>query len=157
VPVSATVCGLLGALSRMVRIAERAALRFGRNVIVTVQEAFGARPAPPIGQLLVWGNRAAFGPPMKILLNSSGTVPLLVMVTVCGALIVLIGTLPNAREAVESVATERAVVPVRLTVVVTAPLTEFPFWDCNRTNVVLCDSSLFACTSGHLDAVPVQT
>ena len=57
---------------------------------------------------------------MVMLVSTKGTVPVLVRVTVCGALVVLIGTSPNGREAVESVATGLTVVPVRVTVPVTA-------------------------------------
>jgi hypothetical protein len=53
VPVSATVCGLLAALSRIVRVAERATLRVGWNVTLIVHWPPPASPAPPIGQLLV--------------------------------------------------------------------------------------------------------
>ena len=88
--------------------------------MVTVQLALGARPAPPMAQLLVCGNRPGFKPPIVMLLNTNGTTPVLVTVTVCGALIVLIGTLPNAREVAESPTTGRRVVPVRVTVPVTA-------------------------------------
>src|SRR5215468_10160919 len=104
----------------MVSVAERAALRLGWNVIVTVQLALGARPAPPIVQLLLCANRAALGPPIEILLKTNGTVPVLVTVTVCGTLVVLIGTFPNAREVAERVTTGRTVVPVKVTVPVTA-------------------------------------
>src|SRR5437899_11663500 len=39
----------------------------------------------------------------------------------------------------------------------TLPLTEFPFWNHNGTNVWMCDSPRLPCTSGHLDAAAVQT
>lgn len=107
-----TVVGLLTELLRMVSVAERAALRLGWNVMETVQLALGARPAP---QLLVCGNRPGFAPPIVMLVNANGTVPVLVTVTVCGVLIVLIGTLPNAREVAERETTGRRVVPVRVT------------------------------------------
>src|SRR4029434_9892855 len=52
VPVSPTVCGLFAALSRIVRVAERAPVRVGENVTLIVQFAAAVRPAPSIGQLL---------------------------------------------------------------------------------------------------------
>jgi hypothetical protein len=44
VPVSVTVCGLFAALSRIVKVAEQATLRFGLNVTLIVQLAPACRP-----------------------------------------------------------------------------------------------------------------
>lgn len=107
-------------MSLMMMVAERGPTRLGRNVTVIVQNPFGKMLPPPTGQLLVCGNRPGFAPPIEMLFNTKGTVPVLVSVTVCGGLIVLIGTLPNAREVGESVTAGRMVVPVRVTVPVTA-------------------------------------
>src|SRR5579883_3268210 len=107
VPVNATVCGLPTPLSRIVTVAERAPVRVGWNVTVIVQLDPAASPVPPIGQLLVWVNRAGFAPPSAMPLMINGTVPVLVSVTVCGALVVLMGTLPKAIEV-----GDRATVPV---------------------------------------------
>ena len=101
-------------------VAERETLRFGWNVTVMVQLALGAKPVPPIGQSLVCGKRAGFGPPTVMLVNTSGTVPVFVTVTLCGVLGVLIGTLSKAREFVERATPGLTDEPVRATVPVTA-------------------------------------
>src|SRR5579871_674017 len=120
VPVNATVCGLPTPLSRIVTVAERAPVRVGWNVTVIVQLDPAASPVPPIGQLLVWVNRAGFAPPSAMPLMINGTVPVLVSVTVCGALVVLMGTLPKAIEVGDRPTVACVVVPVRATVPVTA-------------------------------------
>lgn len=75
-------------MSLMRRFEARVPLAVGLKVTLTVQLAPGARPAPPIGQLLVCAKLLAFPPPIEILVITSAEPPELVMVTLCGALVV---------------------------------------------------------------------
>ena len=127
VPVSVTVCGLFAALSRIVKVAERATLRFGVKVTLIVQLAPACRPAPPIGQVLDCPNRLGFAPPSVMLLMINGTVLVFCTVTVCGALVVLIGCVPNAIDAGVTLTVGRVVVPVSETDRETAGAATFTF------------------------------
>src|SRR5579864_422452 len=53
-PLSGTLCGLLGALSVMVSAPVRVLSTVGVNVTVNVQYPFGAKGVGVIGQLFVW-------------------------------------------------------------------------------------------------------
>src|ERR1700757_1140912 len=125
VPVNVTVCGLVAALSLIVKVAERATRRFGEKVTLIVQLAPACRPAPPIGQVLLCPKRVGFAPPIVMLLMINGTVPVFCTVTLCGALVVLIAWFPNAIEAGATVTVGRVVVPVSATVVETAGAATF--------------------------------
>lgn len=125
VPVRFTTCGLPVPLSRIVTVAERAPVRSGLKVTVIVQLEPGPRPAPPIVQPLVTLNRVGFAPPLVTLVKINGTVPVLVTVTVCEALVVLIGTFPNAIDVADRLTVASVVVPVRFTVPETAGAATF--------------------------------
>ncbi len=87
VPVSDTVCGLVGSPSLMLRVAVRTPVVDGVNVTLIEQ----LRPAdrlPPIGQLFACANELAFVPPMEMLLIVSGASPTLVSVIVWRAEVV---------------------------------------------------------------------
>ena len=67
----------------------------GLNVTLIVQVAPLARPAPPIGQVVVWANCPAF-PPLRVMLDiSRGTLSGLFTVTILAVLPVLINWLPK--------------------------------------------------------------
>ena len=125
VPVSATDCGLLAALLRTVMVAERAPVRLGLKVTEIVQLPPTANPVPPIGQLFVCANRAGLAPPSVMLLSTSTAGPGLLTVMVCAALVVLIGTVPNAIVAGDRAIVDRMVVPVNVTVPETAGAATF--------------------------------
>ncbi len=89
VPLSGTSCGLPTALSLNLRFEVRVPAALGRKLTLTVQELPGANPAPPIGQFwLATMKLLAFPPLAEMLLMIRGAVPLFVIVTVCGALVV---------------------------------------------------------------------
>ena len=110
VPVSVTVCGLLGALSVNVSAPVRAPNTVGVKVTFTVHLAAAARVVP---QVL---DKIAKLPLMAILLMLSGPPPLLVRVTVLAVLVVLMTWLPKLKLAGDSVTTG---LPLRLNVAVT--------------------------------------
>lgn len=62
VPLSATLCGLVVALSVIVTLALRLPLAVGEKVTLLVQAALTANVLGPIGQVLVWAKSAALVP-----------------------------------------------------------------------------------------------
>ncbi len=84
VPLSGTEDGLgAGALSVNCKLAVRSLLLDGVNVTLTEQVAPGAKPAPPIGQVLdSIAKSAALLPPILIRLKIVAEPPVLVTVTV---------------------------------------------------------------------------
>src|SRR3954462_8387835 len=87
VPVTATTCGLPGASSTMLRLAVRAPPTVGRKVTSVPQVAPAASVAGATGQLLVAVKSPALGPfmPMRVMVRAA--LPVLVSVTVDGALV----------------------------------------------------------------------
>jgi hypothetical protein len=83
-----------------------------------MQIAPGARPGPPIGQLLVCENSNEYAPPIPMELIMSGAVPVLDNVTALAALLIPTFWLPNDRKVGVTVATGAA--PVLLKLAVTA-------------------------------------
>jgi hypothetical protein len=81
VPVKATICGLPPALSVSVSDPERVPVFCGVNTTAMLQEAPAASDVP---QLFV----TAKSPRAPILVTANADVPLLVRVTLCGALLV---------------------------------------------------------------------
>jgi hypothetical protein len=115
-PDSATVCGLLAALSLNESVAASGVATVGVNVTETVHVPFGAT-CPSVGQVLeVRAKSAAFAPVMVGLpLKVSGALPVFVTVTVIGELGIPTGTTPKRSDSVESVtAGAGADVPVPL-------------------------------------------
>jgi uncharacterized protein YaaW (UPF0174 family) len=82
VPLSATVCGELAALSATPRVAVSSPAAVGLKVTVTVHEALAASVAP---QVLVWENDEAFAPLKETLEMVVGPVPVFRSVAVCAA------------------------------------------------------------------------
>jgi hypothetical protein len=72
----------------MSSVALRVPAAVGVKVMLIVQEALTASVLDPVGQLLVWAKSPGFVPPSAMLLMLSGTVPELVSVIVCAALVV---------------------------------------------------------------------
>ena len=93
VPVSVTVCGLLGALSVIVRVAVRAEAALGVNVMLipAVPPFLGA----VIGRVVVTAKSDAFAPLRDAAVMVQSAVPLLVTVMAIGALAIPIGCWPN--------------------------------------------------------------
>jgi hypothetical protein len=87
VPLRATLCGLFGALSEILSVEVRPFFRVGVNVTVAVQLAPGASPAPPIGQLLVCAKSPVLPVARLIPEMIRFDPPVLVIVTICGALV----------------------------------------------------------------------
>jgi len=85
VPVRPTSCGLPEALSAMFTDAVRVPLAEGVKVTLMVQLAFAATVDP---QLFDCAKSAGFVPVSVMLVILSAVPPLLVSVTVCGALVV---------------------------------------------------------------------
>jgi hypothetical protein len=85
----------------------------GVKVTLVVQLAPTARLAPHV---FVWAKSPAFAPVKAMLVMLIATEPVLVMVTICGALLVPCGMVPNATLAGETVAVGIAPVPERGTV-----------------------------------------
>src|SRR5580704_11410887 len=105
VPLSATICGLSGALSEICSVAERGPRSDGVNAIVNVQTL---NTISGSGQLLLWMKSAAFGPAMLALNPVNGAVPVLVTFTNCGGETTPRFSLPNARATVEILASGAA-------------------------------------------------
>ena len=118
-------------------VAERAPVRVGLKVTEIVQLPPAATPVPPIGQLFVWANLAGFAPPSVMLLSTSTPGPGLLIVMVCAALVVFIGTVPNAIVVGDRTIVDRMVVPVRVTVPETAGAATFTRSNAERTWLLL--------------------
>ena len=82
VPVSVVFCGLATPLSVIVKDAVRVPAPFGVKVTFTVQDAFAAKLAGLIGQLLVCVKLYGFAPLIAMLVMLKRPGPLLVIVTV---------------------------------------------------------------------------
>jgi hypothetical protein len=80
VPLSATLCGLPGALSVTVRLALRTAATCGRNVILTLQDAAAANVVPQVFDEIA--NSEALVPVIAIVVMVNVAVPLFLTVTV---------------------------------------------------------------------------
>ena len=85
VPVRGTVCGLPVALSVMLMLAVRVPVADGVNVMPIVHFALTAMGEAQLSDSV---KSAAFVPVMKIEVSVSATLPVLVSVTVCCALVV---------------------------------------------------------------------
>src|SRR5437660_1704103 len=84
VPLRATACGLLAALSVIERLAARAPPAVGRKATLTEQLAPGAT----LTQVLVWVKSAGLVPASATALTVSAPLPVLETATVCVALVV---------------------------------------------------------------------
>jgi hypothetical protein len=111
VPESGMVFDVAGASAFIARDALLAPVAVGSNVTLTVQAAPAARPAPPIGQVLVLANDPGSVPLIAMLVILSGAVPVLLTVTVLAVLIVLINRLPKVRDDGETAITGEVPVP----------------------------------------------
>ena len=100
-PDNAAVCGVPVALSATLRFADLVPVALGVNVTVMLQVPLAAKVAGEIGQLLVWAKSTAFVPVTPIELMVRAVVPVFVSTTVCGALLVFNGWLPNPTDAGE--------------------------------------------------------
>jgi hypothetical protein len=125
VPLSGTPCGLPGALSVTRNVELRAPLLVGVKVTLMVQLELGARPAPPIGQLLVWPKLLALPPKIPMFEMISGEPPELVTVTACGALVVPTVCAGNVSEAGDRVMAAAAT-PVPFKATLPALFTRMP-------------------------------
>ena len=108
VPERATVCGLPVALSEMLREPLRAPLAVGANVTLAEQVWPGLSRLLTAPQVLVWRK----SPLVVMLVMVSVAVPVLVMVTVWGLLVVPTNWLENDRVVGASVTAVPAVTPV---------------------------------------------
>ena len=91
-------------------------MRLAVKVTPKVQLPPAATPVPAMGQvLLMIANRPGLVPPRKIREITTGTVPVLVKVTVCATVVVLIGCDPNGIDAGDTLTVGRTVVPVKET------------------------------------------
>jgi len=88
VPLSGTLCGEVGSLSVMLRLADSAACVEGVKVTLIVQAEPAANVEPELGQVLVCEKSAAFVPVVAMLLMVSAAVPVFVSVTGCEGLAV---------------------------------------------------------------------
>jgi hypothetical protein len=79
-------------------VAARDPIAVGAKVTLMVQLPFAATVAGDTGQLFVCAKSPALVPVMVIPLMVSAALPLFVSVTVCAALVVFIGWLPNGTE-----------------------------------------------------------
>jgi hypothetical protein len=88
VPVRLTVCGLPAASSVTSSIPARTPTAVGVNLTVMAHVPFAASVAGLTGHVLVCPKSPGFTPLIPMLLIVSGTLPLLVSVTTCPALVV---------------------------------------------------------------------
>ena len=97
VPVIGTVCGLAGALSVRMNVAERVPVAFGEKLIETLQlaPAGKVRPEHPLYTCV---KSSGLAPRVAALLMNSEPFPLFVIVIDCGALVVLIACAPKVNE-----------------------------------------------------------
>lgn len=115
VPVKFTVCGLLEALSVKSSEALRLPVPDGVNVTLTVQVLVGVNVAPvQVSALLA--KSPSLVPLSVTPVMARLVVPLLVTVSVCGALAVFTAWLVKDKAEAEKVATGPIPVPVKLTV-----------------------------------------
>src|SRR5580658_1560314 len=99
VPLRVTDCGLPAALSVMVTLAVWLPLAAGVKVTLMEQLAPAARELP---QVLVWAKAPLLVPVMAMLVMVMATVPVLLNVTVCAALVVPTFWLPKLRLVAET-------------------------------------------------------
>src|SRR5215467_9226499 len=104
-PESATLCGLLVALSVTFKVAESEPATTGVNVTLTVQLAPAATLDP---QSLFCVKLPGLLPPMAMLLMFSATLWLLLRITLCAGLLVPVACAPNAMLVGETVALPQA-------------------------------------------------
>jgi hypothetical protein len=97
VPVSGTVCGLLVALSVMVKVPVRGPVTVGVNVTLIVQVFDPAVAGKVAGQADVPVLVSAKSPDAAMEMIVRGPVPVFVSVTVCAALIIFSSWLPKVR------------------------------------------------------------
>src|SRR3954447_658092 len=92
-----TVCGLAGALSVRMKVAERVPVAFGEKLMATLQlvPAGNVRPEQPSSTCV---KSSGFAPRVAALLMNSEPLPVFVIVIDCGALVVLIACAPNVSE-----------------------------------------------------------
>jgi len=97
VPVIGTVCGLAGALSVRMKVAERVPVAFGEKLIETlhVAPAGNVSPEHPSSTCV---KSSGFAPRVAALLMNSEPSPLFVIVMDCGALVVFIACAPKVNE-----------------------------------------------------------
>ena len=114
VPVSATVCGLPGALSVMVKVPMRVPGPVGVNVTLIMQFAFAASVAGVIGQAVVPVLVAAKSPDAAMEMIVRGPVPVFVSITVCAVLVVFSAWLPKVRLVGASVTAGVGIAPMPL-------------------------------------------
>jgi len=157
VPLKETVCGLPGALSVRAMEPERVPAAVGVNVTVMMQLAPTPWPEP---QVFVW----AKSPLATMLLIVRARLPVLVKVTVCGALAVPTGWFPKLRIVLErdksAPATplpDRAIVTVGAVLVMeTVPVTAPAAVGANTTlNITLCPGVSVCAFKVVLNPAPV--
>jgi hypothetical protein len=108
VPVRLTVCGLLLALSVIVRVPVRVPPARGVKVTLIVQLALGVSE---LGHALVWAKS-----PLTLMMREvNAALPLLLRVTVCGGLVVETVCPAKVRLVVERLTTGASPVPLRVT------------------------------------------
>jgi hypothetical protein len=113
VPVKGTESiGLTGSELAMVSVALFAPAEAGVNVTVTEQAARGATGIPHVPMLIP--NSDTFAPPMLMLLISRVASPVLVMISVWGALLVAFTCVPKAMAGGSTAATGAMPVPLTL-------------------------------------------
>jgi hypothetical protein len=97
VPVIGTVCGLAGALSVRMNVADRVPVAFGVKLIETLQlaPAGNVRPEHPSSTCV---KSSGFAPRVAALLMKSEPFPVFVIVIDWGALVVLIACAPKVND-----------------------------------------------------------
>src|SRR4051812_36481221 len=97
VPVIGTVCGLAGALSVRMNVAERVPIAFGEKLIETLQVAPAGNVSPEHPSLTCVKS-SGLAPRVAALLMNSEPVPVFVIVIDCGALVVPISCAANVSD-----------------------------------------------------------
>src|SRR3954454_13767320 len=97
VPVIGTVCGLAGALSVRMNVAERGPVAFGEKLIETLQvgPAGNVSPEHPSSTCV---KSSGLAPRVAALLMNSEPLPVFLIVIECGALVVWIACAPKVNE-----------------------------------------------------------
>jgi hypothetical protein len=113
VPLRVTDCGLPAALSVIVTLAARLPLAAGAKVTLMVQFEPPARELPHV---FVWTKSPLLVPVIAMLVIVIATVPVLLNVIVCAALVVPTFWLPKLRLVAENPKVEAMPVPVRFTI-----------------------------------------